>query len=72
MIRTAMKTEHVRADAPPIAPPAIGKPRIVMNGDHLDIHASVDLAGLKQLQEMLKKYEEILLVMEPKKDEAAN
>ncbi len=53
-------------------PPPVGKPRIVMNGDHLDIHASVDLDGLKQLQTMLKKYEEILEMMAPKKEEAAN
>jgi hypothetical protein len=31
-----------------------------MNGDHLDIHASVDLKELKKLQTMLKKYEDIL------------
>jgi hypothetical protein len=43
----------------------LGKPRILMNGDHLDIRASVDLAGLKQLQAMLKKYEEILQMMAP-------
>ena len=43
--------------AQPIAtsPPQLGKPRIVMNGDHLDIHASVDLEGLRQLQTMLGK-----------------
>jgi hypothetical protein len=41
-------------------PLPIGRPRIVMNGDRLDIQASVDLAGLKQLQAMLQKYEEIL------------
>ena len=41
----------------------IGRPRILMNGDRLDIQASVDLAGLKQLQSMLKKYEEILVMM---------
>jgi hypothetical protein len=45
---------------------------VVMNGDHLDIHAAVDLAGLRQLQTMLQKYEEILEMMAPKKDEAAN
>jgi hypothetical protein len=43
-----------------------------MNGDHLDIHASVDLDGLKQLQTMLKKYKEILEMMSPSKGEAAN
>jgi hypothetical protein len=64
---------HVALASPPIAPsPPIGKPRIVMNGDHLDIHASVDLEGLKKLQTMLKKYEEILEMMAPSKGEAAN
>ena len=43
-----------------------------MNGGHLDIQASVDLVGLKQLQTMLQKYAEILEMMTPKKDEAAN
>jgi hypothetical protein len=43
-----------------------------MNGDHLDIQASVDLEGLKQLQTMLQKYAEILEMMVPEKDEAAN
>ncbi|MFZ0604638.1 MAG: hypothetical protein WAN05_25310 [Roseiarcus sp.] len=54
----------------PAVPPAqqahslpTAKPRIVMNGDRLDIQASVDLDGLKQLQAMLKKYEEILEIM---------
>jgi hypothetical protein len=43
-----------------------------MNGDHLDIQASVDLEGLKQLQTMLQKYAGILEMMAPKNDEAAN
>jgi hypothetical protein len=36
------------------------QPRIVMSGNRLDIQASVDLEGLKKLQEMLSKYEAIL------------
>ncbi|HEY8260099.1 MAG TPA: hypothetical protein VIG55_02720 [Methylosinus sp.] len=44
-------------------PPQLGKPRIVMNGDRLDIHASVDLKGLRKLQTMLAKYTEILEMM---------
>jgi hypothetical protein len=35
-----------------------------MNGDRLDIQASVDLAGLKKLKEMLTKFEGILEMME--------
>lgn len=69
---TAMKPAHVRGPAPPMASLPIGRPRIVMNGDHLDIQASVDLEGLKQLQTMLQKYAEILEMMTPGKDEAAN
>ena len=42
-----------------------------MNGGHLDIQASVDLVGLKQLQTMLQKYAEILEMMTPKKAEQA-
>jgi hypothetical protein len=38
----------------------------------LDIQASVDLKGLKKLQEMLTKYQSILEMMQPDKDEAAN
>ena len=34
--------------------------RVLVNGDRLDIQASVDLAGLKSLQELLKQYEGIL------------
>jgi hypothetical protein len=34
--------------------------RVVMNGNRLDIQASVDLEGLRKLQEMLKAYETIL------------
>lgn len=61
-----------RTPAPPMVPLPIGKPRIVMNGGHLAIQASVDLEGLKQLQTMLQKYAEILEMMAPKKDEAPN
>jgi hypothetical protein len=61
-----------RTPAPPMGSLPIGKPRIVMNGGHLDIQASVDLVGLKQLQTMLQKYAEILEMMTPKKDDAAN
>jgi len=39
-------------------------PRILMNGDRLDIQASVDLEGLKKLQEMLTKYQAILEMLE--------
>jgi hypothetical protein len=63
---------HVSGAVQPMVSLPIGKPRIVMNGDHLDIQASVDLEGLKQLQTMLQKYVEILEMMAPKKDEAAN
>ncbi|MGA8612222.1 MAG: hypothetical protein WB760_10980 [Xanthobacteraceae bacterium] len=55
---------------PPI-PPA-SPLRVVMNGDRLDIQASVDLEGLKKLRTMLEKYEGILEMMQPDKDEAAN
>ncbi len=67
-----MSPAHMSGAAPSMVSLPIGRPRIVMNGDHLDIQASVDLAGLRQLQTMLQKYEEILEMMEPKKDEAAN
>jgi hypothetical protein len=39
--------------------------RVVMNGNRLDIQASVDLAGLKKLKDMLTKYESILEMMQP-------
>lgn len=39
--------------------------RVVMNGNRLDIQASVDLEGLKKLQTMLEKYQGILEMMEP-------
>jgi hypothetical protein len=55
------------------APPMAGAPlRVVMNGDRLDIQASVDLEGLKKLRTMLEKYQGILEMMQPEKDEAAN
>lgn len=46
--------------------------RVIMNGDRLDIQASVDLEGLKKLRTMLEKYQSILEMMQPDKDEAAN
>jgi hypothetical protein len=39
--------------------------RVVMNGNRLDIQASVDLDGLKKLRTMLEKYESILEMMQP-------
>jgi hypothetical protein len=48
--------------------PGTGVPlRVVMNGDRLDIQASVDLEGLKKLQAMLEKYQGILEMMRPEK-----
>jgi hypothetical protein len=35
-----------------------------MNGNRLDIQASVDLEGLRKLQEMLKAHEAILQMMQ--------
>lgn len=46
--------------------------RVVMNGDRLDIQASVDLEGLKKLQVMLEKYQGILEMSQPETKEAAN
>jgi hypothetical protein len=46
--------------------------RVIMNGNRLDIQASVDLEGLKKLRTMLEKYQGILEMMQPDKDEAAN
>jgi hypothetical protein len=54
------EVQHVHT-APPL--------RVVMNGDRLEIQASVDLEGLKKLQAMLEKYQSILEMMRP---EAAN
>ncbi|MGO8739386.1 hypothetical protein [Rhodoblastus sp.] len=79
-LRGSLMSPHVESarGGAPLSPPSIitappiGKPRIVMNGGHLDIHALVDLEGLKQLQSVLKKYEEILEMMAPSKGEAAN
>jgi hypothetical protein len=52
------------------AVPVSGLPlRVVMNGDRLDIQASVDLAGVKKLKEMLTKYESILELMKPETNE---
>jgi hypothetical protein len=50
-------------------PPAPSVPlRVVMNGNRLDIQASVDLEGLKKLQAMLEKYQGILEMMQPDPD----
>ncbi len=46
--------------------------RVVLNGDRLEIQASVDLAGLKKLQVMLEKYQSILEMMQPEWKEATN
>jgi hypothetical protein len=43
-----------------------------MNGDRLDIQASVDLEGLKKFRRMLEKYQGFLEMMQPDKNEAAN
>lgn len=58
------------AGTPPILPTS--PLRVIMNGDRLDIQASVDLEGLKKLRTMLEKYQGILEMMQPDKDEAAN
>jgi hypothetical protein len=52
---------------PPAAPL-----RVIMNGDRIDIQASVDLEGLKKLRTMLEKYQGILEMMQPDNGEAAN
>jgi hypothetical protein len=39
-------------------------PLVTIHGNRLDIQASVDLVGLKSLQEMLQKFEGILQMME--------
>jgi hypothetical protein len=44
----------------------------VLNGDRVEIQASVDLAGLKKLQVMLEKYQGILEMMQPEWKEATN
>jgi len=68
-------TPHVQASpktgsgAPPPLPPTVPI-RVIMDGDRLDIQASVDLEGLKKLRTMLEKYQGILEIMQP--DEAAN
>jgi hypothetical protein len=51
---------------------AIPPLRVVMNGDRLNIEASVDLDGLKKLRTVLEKYQSILEMMQPDKDKAAN
>jgi hypothetical protein len=45
--------------------PGVVPLRVVMNGNRLDIQASVDLDGLKKLQTMLEKYQGILEMMQP-------
>jgi hypothetical protein len=57
---------------PPEVPPAGAPLRVIMNGDRLDIQASVDLEGLKKLRTMLEKYQGILEMMTPENGEAAN
>jgi hypothetical protein len=49
-----------RVPDPPMAAPL----RVVMNGNRLDIQASVDLDGLEKLEAMLAKYKEILKMMQ--------
>ncbi len=49
--------------------PAASPLRVVMNGNRLDIQASVDLGGLKNLQAMLQKYQGILEMMQPYDDD---
>jgi hypothetical protein len=56
--------------ANPLPPAPTGAPlRVVMNGDRLDIQASVDLEGLKKLRTMLEKYQGILEMMQPEEKE---
>ncbi len=55
---------------PPPPIPSTMPLRVVMNGDRLDIQASVDLEGLKKLRTMLEKYQGILEMMQP--DKTAN
>jgi hypothetical protein len=67
-MQTHVSTAPRPAMRPPASEPALqpGAPlRVVMNGDRLDIQASVDLAGLKKLKEMLTKFEGILEMMAP-------
>lgn len=54
--------------SPPLPPTA--PLRVIMNGDRLDIQASVDLEGLKKLRAMLEKYQSILEMLQLP-DEAA-
>jgi hypothetical protein len=55
------------AQEPRLSPGGGAPLRVVMNGDRLDIQASVDLEGLKKLQTMLQKYQSILEMMQPDK-----
>ena len=68
------KQACLRSNKLPLRGPLTGPPqpsnplqplRVVMNGNRLDIQASVDLAGLKKLKDMLTKYESILEMMQP-------
>lgn len=52
------QTQTLPKGAAPLPPSS--PVRVVMNGNRLDIQASVDLEGLKKLQAMLAKYESIL------------
>ena len=45
--------------------------RVVMNGDQLEIQASVDIDGLKKLRTMLEKYQGILEMMQPEPNKKA-
>jgi hypothetical protein len=59
--RTATRAVPMESNLSPGGAPL----RVVMNGDRLDIQASVDLAGLKKLKEMLTKFEGILEMLGP-------
>lgn len=60
-----------KPNAPLAMPPSQTPLRVVMNGDRLDIQASVDLDGLKKLRTMLEKYQGILEMMQPDDDDAS-
>ncbi|HTS40949.1 MAG TPA: hypothetical protein VMH84_10475 [Xanthobacteraceae bacterium] len=63
----SMQIEPRRSGSPtPNTEPVTQLPvRVVMNGNRLDIQASVDLDGLKKLRTMLDKYQGILEMMQP-------
>jgi hypothetical protein len=50
--QTHISPKAANESPPPIAPTS--PVRVVMNGDRLDIQASVDLDGLKKLRTMLE------------------